>query len=363
MSAVVSASDGLGGMRPALRALSALASSGASEESAAARIMVLAMDLVQCDGAGITMVREHGTLKTLVASDPSGIEADELQYALGEGPCYTAALSQQTILSNDVQGDDRWAQWGPMASALGLSSVLSGRMGFEGRRIGAVNLYSHARHGFTTNDMTALNDFAYHAGAALRQISQVANLRASMEGRTVIGQAQGVLMQRFGLSADNSFAVLKRYSQQNNVKVRALAEFVTERRQLPETWPPPVVDADDASAAEPAPGLHIYSDDQADIFFTGDGLRMLGELDLANVGTLSGMMLAAHQSVADGQLRLDLTGVTFVDVAGVRTLTECAARIAPIVTRLIVRHGSVAHKLSTVATASSVESLLWEVLP
>ena len=56
----------------------------------------------------------------------------------------------------------------------------------------------------------------------------VANLERAIESRHRIGVAQGILMQRFGLTVDQSFSLLLRVSQTRNVKVRDVARKVIE---------------------------------------------------------------------------------------------------------------------------------------
>ncbi len=60
----------------------------------------------------------------------------------------------------------------------------------------------------------------------------------ALEGRKRIGQAQGILMERHSLTEDQAFAVLKRYSQDNNVKLRDLAVHLVETHHLPDYEPP-----------------------------------------------------------------------------------------------------------------------------
>ena len=48
-----------------------------------------------------------------------------------------------------------------------------------------------------------------------------------------IGQAQGILMERHGLDGDRAFEVLRRYSQDHNIKLRDVATHLSETRQLP----------------------------------------------------------------------------------------------------------------------------------
>ena len=53
--------------------------------------------------------------------------------------------------------------------------------------------------------------------------------------RDVIGQAKGIIMERYNLDADAAFRTLKRISQDQNKKLHEIARQVTETRELPGT--------------------------------------------------------------------------------------------------------------------------------
>ncbi len=86
---------------------------------------------------------------------------------------------------------------------------------------------------FDEDDVAMAHIFGQHASVALATARREAGLRQAIDARHLIGQAQGILMERFDLTADQSFAVLRRYSQENNVKLRSVAAEIIETRQLP----------------------------------------------------------------------------------------------------------------------------------
>ena len=61
---------------------------------------------------------------------------------------------------------------------------------------------------------------AAHASVALAKVRSERDLWRAIDSRHLIGQAQGMLMERFKLSPEKSFAVLRRYSQQHNIKLQ-----------------------------------------------------------------------------------------------------------------------------------------------
>ena len=72
------------------------------------------------------------------------------------------------------------------------------------------------------------------AAVALASAQRAENLWLAIDARKLVGQAQGILMERFDLSADQAFAVLLRYSQDKNLKLRAVAQLLVSQRSLPD---------------------------------------------------------------------------------------------------------------------------------
>jgi GAF domain-containing protein len=216
-----------------LRELAALSISDDAVEGTAEGIVALACETLDCQYAGLSVFRAGGTFDTLAPTDPLVSEADQLQYQLREGPCVEAAWEETTFLSHDLGADPRWPNWGPKAAALGFGSMLAARLSIGDQTIGALNLYSTASRDYTEDDRETAVIFATHATATLVSVRERESLKAAVEGRTVIGQAQGILMQRFDLDPDRAFAVLRRFSQTQNVKLRTVAELVISNGDLP----------------------------------------------------------------------------------------------------------------------------------
>jgi GAF domain-containing protein len=191
-----------------------------------------ARECLSCDHAGIHLIRNR-EIETAAATDEVIRHADKLQTQLGEGPCLQAIWDDETFVVNDTATDTRWPAFGPRAAELGLRSVLSVRLHNGEQTIGAINFYCSRVREFDREDVAMAQVFAQHASVALVTARREEGLRVAIDSRHLIGQAQGILMERFALSADKAFAVLRRYSQDNNVKLRDLAEEIVSTRQLP----------------------------------------------------------------------------------------------------------------------------------
>ncbi len=211
----------------------------ADPEHTAEAVVAYACDQLGADHGGISLIRRGGRLETVAPTDQVVVKADGLQYELREGPCHDSAWEGQTLVAQDLAADPRWPHWGPVAVDIGLRSALGVELlDREGhRRIGAVNLYwDHARV-FTSDEIDLAHLVARHAALALASSLTVEGLRFAMDGRKRIGQAQGILMERHGLDEDQAFNVLKRYSQDQNVKLRDLADELVRTMELPGQGP------------------------------------------------------------------------------------------------------------------------------
>ncbi|MCW2839604.1 MAG: hypothetical protein JWR55_1087 [Aeromicrobium sp.] len=179
--------------------------------------------------AGVTLIRERKQrFETVGTTDPLVLVADELQDELGEGPCVDAAAASRTIVSNDIAGDARWPSWGPQVARLGLGSTLSSQLRAGHRRIGALTIYREPERRFTGEDLEMAQVLAGHAAIALRFAEQIEGLRIALGSRTMIGQAQGVLMERYDVDPGRAFAILRRLSQDANVRLVEIARRVVE---------------------------------------------------------------------------------------------------------------------------------------
>jgi len=173
--------------------------------------------------ASITVKHADGQLETVAPTDPLILELDEAQYALQEGPCYDAATGTVHVVASDLRHDDRFPRYAEVAVAAGVRAQAGVRLFETGEATGALNLYAEDVGAFT--DLAVLGGlFAHQSAMAIEYAREIENLQDAMEARSVIGRAVGIIMERFGLSDARAFGFLVRRSQQENVKVRALAE-------------------------------------------------------------------------------------------------------------------------------------------
>jgi transcriptional regulator with GAF, ATPase, and Fis domain len=184
--------------------------------------------------ASVSLVRQRRQVQTPAASDERALRADQLQYELGEGPCLDAIWAQETVEVDEMTNEERYPAWSRrVAEETGIRSSLSCRLFTDEDSLGALNLYSPRPQAFDEDARGKGLVFAAHAAVALRSAQDKQSLRIAMTTRNLIGQAQGILMERFKMTAEQAFAVLARVSQQTNVKLRDVAQRLIDTGQTP----------------------------------------------------------------------------------------------------------------------------------
>ncbi|MDL5158199.1 GAF and ANTAR domain-containing protein [Actinomycetospora termitidis] len=189
----------------------------------------------------VTLRESDGRYRTPVETDPTATEADHIQYETGEGPCIEATGSSSSGMtsSRDLAHDPRYPRFGPRVARLGMHAVIAAGMFPEGDppRLGALNFYFRSAEHLADVDQDVLLLLAAHGSVALQAARDVAasrletaQLTEALRSRDVIGQAKGILMERRGVDADEAFDILRRASQDLNVKIRDVATTIASRR-------------------------------------------------------------------------------------------------------------------------------------
>jgi GAF domain-containing protein len=196
-------------------------------------VLEFALKAIGADHAGVILLHGKQRLETAAATDPVVAKVDAIQMEVGEGPDIDVLEDRLAITVPDTVGESRWPLWAAQVAAAGIRSLLSVRMYTTGETVGTLNLYSRKPDAFDLDDQAVAHVLARHAAVALASARKVENLWQAVDARKRIGQAQGILMERFDLNPEQAFAVLLRYSQDNNIKLRAVADQLVETRSLP----------------------------------------------------------------------------------------------------------------------------------
>jgi GAF domain-containing protein len=222
------------------RMATALFSAGSATETLT-RVVDLAVSTIEgCDFAGVFLV-VNGEVTTPVCTDALAAEVDGLQHRFSEGPCLAAMAQGITLYAEDLADDARWPTFGPAATAAGVRSLLALPLLVPGVP-GALNLYARYPRAFGVIDRGKALLLAGMAGLAYAFVHthedderRATNLHAALATREVIGQAQGILMEREHLSSHEAFEILRRASQHLNLKLRDVAQNLVDTGERPDT--------------------------------------------------------------------------------------------------------------------------------
>jgi transcriptional regulator with GAF, ATPase, and Fis domain len=186
-----------------------------------------------CDHASL-LVRRHRRYVTVGASDDVAQRVDDIERLAGDGPCLDAIEEETPQIDTDLTTPSRWPR---LAARLVAETPVRGAMGFRilvnQRKSAALNLFSDTPNAFTTEaagQATVLASFASVAINAIAQGEQVATLRDGLLSNREIGKAIGMLMLLHGISEHDAFDMLRRYSQDLNIKLAEVARTVVEHR-------------------------------------------------------------------------------------------------------------------------------------
>jgi GAF domain-containing protein len=187
--------------------------------------------------ASVTLVLKRRHVETPVFTDDRALRADQLQYEMGQGPCLDAVWEQDTFGIQDMTTEPRYGDWSRRVVAeTDIRSSLSLQLFTDPEAavsLGALNLYSPRPRSFDPDTRAEATALAAHAAIALESAQTEAHLRSGLVTRTVIGQAEGILMERLKITADQAFAVLSRLSQASNVKLRDVARNLVATGEIP----------------------------------------------------------------------------------------------------------------------------------
>ena len=218
-------------MSETVRAMSAAIGLATTLDSALAGALGIVRS---ADHAGVSMVHQRTRIDTPAATDDIARRGDELQYELGEGPCLQSIWEQETVTSDDLTVETRWPRWSHRASdELGVRSMLCFQLFVTQDTLGALNLYSDRPHAFDAEDRSTGLALAAHIAVALSSAQGVEGRNSAVLGASVIGQAQGILMQRYELLPSQAFLVLARAAQRDDSTLRQTAEKLIENAIRP----------------------------------------------------------------------------------------------------------------------------------
>ena len=213
---------------------------GRVEDILARAVDLSVVTIEACEFAGAFLLAGD-SVSAQVGTDPIVDEVDALQLSIGQGPCLDAVAQKLTFYADELGTDPRWPEFGREAEAKGLRSLLALPMATDGV-LGALNLYARYPQAFGVVDrargllLASMVRFACSAARSHEDEERRAeNLHAALITRELIGQAQGILIERERISADQAFHVPRQASQHLNVKLREVARDLVDTGERPDT--------------------------------------------------------------------------------------------------------------------------------
>ena len=208
--------------------------------------MVVALTRATMDAAdGVSVsLRRNGRLATVAASDQVILDMDTYQYATGEGPCIDASVEGRRFQTQSLAEETRWPAFTPKAHSLGISAILSTPLTASQQPVGALNIYSHRPAVFAAEDEVLASVFAAETSTILTETradvtgeEQGVRIQAALRVRRAIAQAQGVIMEREGVSQDEAYTVLRLDSQRTGRCLHDHADEIVASSRRPERDP------------------------------------------------------------------------------------------------------------------------------
>jgi GAF domain-containing protein len=191
-----------------------------------------AVEIPGAQYAGVTVTRNGRQIDTPAATHKWPILLDEIQQRHREGPCLTAAWEEKTIHVKDLATDERFPLYArDVLAETPIRSVMSFQMWIAGETMGALNVYAESPNVFSTETREIGLVFAAHSSVAWNAARRDEQFKKALASRDVIGQAKGMLMERYGVSAIQAFDLLRKLSQDSNTPLMQIAADLVEKQQ------------------------------------------------------------------------------------------------------------------------------------
>jgi len=181
--------------------------------------------------AGMTVVSRTKGISTAAATSVYASLLDEIQQRHQEGPCAWAAVRHHTVHIDDLENDKRWPRYRRDAlTKTPVRSVLAFEVFVDSDVMGALNFYAERPRAFDQDSMELGVIFATHIALAWSIFRRTDEFRSALASRDIIGQAKGILMERFQVDAVAAFELLTRLSQESNSKLLAVAQKIIDTK-------------------------------------------------------------------------------------------------------------------------------------
>ena len=209
------------------------ADSHAQPPAAAELFVLLAQTYIGAVGyAGVMLRAANGTLRCSTPGSGVGHLIDKLQEDAAEGPCLDAAAHRDTVRIDDFAQDVRWPNFtAAVLSQTPVRSLLCVPLCTLVDTVGVLSLYAGTPRALGADAEHAARILASHAALALHAVQNRRQMRAALGSRDIIGQAKGILMERYGIDGATAFTLLTRLAEQSQKPVVVIAKELVDPAQ------------------------------------------------------------------------------------------------------------------------------------
>jgi GAF domain-containing protein len=187
--------------------------------------------------AGLTVASRTKGISTAAATNRYAMLLDEIQQHHQEGPCVSAAWDHHTVRIDDLETEQRWPHYRTDAlRETPVRSVLAFEVFVNDDTLGALNFYTEQPHAFSQESIELGLIFATHTALAWNMFRRNAQFRSALASRDLIGQAKGIIMERFNVDAVRAFELLTRLSQDSNTKLVEIAQQIVDNGHCQAAW-------------------------------------------------------------------------------------------------------------------------------
>jgi hypothetical protein len=202
------------------------------------RLCSAAVKAIPAWGVGLSLMSDVGVRGVAAASDPASERIDELQFALGEGPCMDAFTLRRPVLEPDLTtaGALRWPLYAPAVHAEGVRATFAFPLQVGAARLGVLDLYREYPGTLTNEELGQALTFADVATTILldgqeqaRPGAAAAGLEGALEYRFELYQAQGMVMVQMDVSLVDAMVLLRAYAYAHDRDLAGVARDVVTR--------------------------------------------------------------------------------------------------------------------------------------
>lgn len=162
------------------------------------------------------------------STDPLADELCRDQYLLGQGPIENEIRHLDVVVSQDLGEEPRWPEFAARALEKGVRSLAAFQLFTDAGDLGVLIAYSRRSGAFGSDAEIIGGCLAAHAAIAMAGARDHNNFTAGLASRDIIGQAKGMLMERFSIDAVQAFDLLSQLSQTENRPLHEIAQKLVE---------------------------------------------------------------------------------------------------------------------------------------